>query len=124
MFWLKKSKPVLIKWHFQIYCSFNSLTYLSQSLGFDNEICIDENVLIHLDSDRRIPIGKELTTPSKNIFSVEKLPHGILKVKLHDPPTVEPEKALPIDDLDLPLYQSYRKKKGSFEREPHRFLLW
>ena len=80
-------------------------------------------MLVQLDSDRRIPLGQELTTPSKDIFSVEKMPNGILKIKLHEPPKVESTKALPVDDLDLPLYQSYRKKEGSFKWEPHRFSL-
>ena len=82
---------------------------------------MDQNLLIHLDSNREIPISSPLTTPPKNLFHVEKAAHGQLKVKLLNPPDFSvPYQPLDVDQRqDLTLYQTYRKG-DTYHYEPHR----
>ena len=97
-----------------------SLTF-SDTLGSSNELLVDQNILIHLDSNREIPIGSPLTTPPKNLFHVEKAEYGRLKVKLLNPPNLSvPYQPLEVDQRqDLTLYQTYRKG-DTYQYEPHR----
>ena len=97
-----------------------SLTF-SDTLGSSNELLVDQSILIHLDSNREIPIGSPLTTPPKKLFHVEKAEYGRLKVKLLNPPNLSvPYQPLEVDQRqDLTLYQTYRKG-DTYQYEPHR----
>ena len=112
---------LLVYWYLSNYHSWKESWHFSETLGSPNELVVDENLMIHLDSNRQIPIGSAVTTPPKNLFHVEKAAYGQLKVKLLNPPNLSVSyKPLEVDQRqDLTLYQTYRKG-DSYQHEPHR----